>query len=344
MSTPDLSVIIPVYNRGELIRHTLASVRAASAGLRVEIVAVDDGSATPLADDLARLGLSVDKLVRQPNRGLLFARLAGLAAATGRLVLFLDSDDFVSPEKLRMHVDAMRSGDWDVTYTDHAGVNFGPDGAPLGPITPDEPLADASDAPGFFLDVRPGPHSPVFDAAYLREIVAAAGYPPSPAFNPVAEIWFYHKASVRPARVRRLPGPHAIVGRHDRGRITDHWERLCVASLCVMEQFLADTPEGPLRAEARARVSANAFEAWRRHPRGMPIALQRRFLRAWRAGRDHRVAPVGTPSFQRLASVVGALPAAWLLRCLRNKSYAAIRTLSPAGLAALIRSNPPPRT
>ena len=39
-----VSVIIPVYNRGDLIRHTLESVRRASAGITVEVVIVDDGS------------------------------------------------------------------------------------------------------------------------------------------------------------------------------------------------------------------------------------------------------------------------------------------------------------
>jgi glycosyltransferase involved in cell wall biosynthesis len=85
---PDLSVIIPVYNRGELIRYTLESVRRASGGLKVEVVIVDDGSDEPAADSIARLGFVPDQVIRQPNQGLLFARLTGLAAATGRYTLF----------------------------------------------------------------------------------------------------------------------------------------------------------------------------------------------------------------------------------------------------------------
>lgn len=339
---PDISVVIPVFNRGELVRHTLASVRAASAGIEVEIVAVDDGSATPLADDLARLGLRVDRLVRQENRGLLFARLAGLEAASGRLVLFLDSDDLVSTDKLRLHVDAMRDGACDITYTDSAEVALDGHGGPSGPVVPHPPLAEATDATGFGLLVKPAPHCPVYDAAWLRRVVAAPGFAPRPFFNPVAEIWYYHKGAVHPGRVRRLPGPHAIVGQHSRGRITDRWERLGVASLSVMEHFFADPPAGPRLREARARVSANAFAAWRRHPWGMPPALQRRFLRVWRAGRDPALAPEGTAGFRRLASLVGALPAAWLLRRLRNPAYRRIRTLDARALDALLASTPSP--
>lgn len=339
---PELSVVIPVYNRGRLVAHTLRSVAAASVGLRVETIIVDDGSATPVAEDLAALGLQVDKLIRQENRGLLFARLAGLAAATGRLVLFLDSDDSVSTDKLRLHVEAMRDGAWDVTYTDTAHVTLGADGGPCAEPTPGPPQRDASGGPDFFLCLQPAPHSPVFDTAFLRRAIAATAYPPRAAFNPVAEIWFYHKASVLPVRVRRIPGALAIVGQHGHGRLTDHWERLGLASLSVMEHFLADTPPGPHAAEARARVSANAFAAWRRHPHGMPLAIQRRYLRAWRRARDPRLLPEGGPFFLRLSRLLGALPAAWILRRLRNPSYKRIRTLDRGALAALLAANPPP--
>jgi glycosyltransferase involved in cell wall biosynthesis len=53
---PDISVIIPVFNRGILIRYTLESVRRASAGLAVEFIVVDDGSEPPAAESIARLG------------------------------------------------------------------------------------------------------------------------------------------------------------------------------------------------------------------------------------------------------------------------------------------------
>jgi glycosyltransferase involved in cell wall biosynthesis len=104
---PDLSVIIPVFNRGELIRYTLESVRRASAGLDVETIVIDDGSTTPVAADLARLGYAVTKIHRQENRGLLFARLAGLAHVTGRYTLFLDSDDLFLPGKLSTMAEAL---------------------------------------------------------------------------------------------------------------------------------------------------------------------------------------------------------------------------------------------
>ena len=342
MSVPEISIVIPVYNRGTLIANTLASVAVAARGLNVETVVVDDGSTTPLADDLKRLGVHVDQLIRQENRGLLFARLTGLDATRGKSVLFLDSDDLVSPEKLHLHVEAMKSGDWDVTYTDAAELTVDHQGKPVGDPVPFNGYEAPINAPHFFLNVQPAPHAPVFDTAFLRRALSPAAYPPRSTFNAVAEIWFYHKASVLSARVRHLPGPHAWVGRHEGARLTDHWERLGIASLSVMEHFIADSPEGPHRDEARARVSARAFESWRRHPHGMPQAFQRRFLKVWQTARDVRRFPEGAGSFNKLARLFGAYPAALLLRRLRNPSYAKIRTMDGATLSQLLKETPVP--
>ncbi len=165
---PDLSVIIPVFNRGELVRHTVASVRAAAVDLAVELILVDDGSTVPLADDLARLGIGVDKLIRQPNAGLLFARLAGLAVATGRHVLFLDSDDLVSSEKLQAHVAALDGGaDVSCSATGRQALND--DTGPIGPCVADSFAELPQDSASFFIAVQPAPHAPAFRTAYLQE-------------------------------------------------------------------------------------------------------------------------------------------------------------------------------
>lgn len=341
MNAPDLSVIIPVFNRGALVRHTLRSVREASPGLDVEIVAVDDGSAVPLAEDLARLGLSVEKLLRQENRGLLFARLAGLEAASGRHVLFLDSDDLVSADKLRAQVAALDAGA-DVSYTDQAGQALDDETGPAGPPDAHESLPVAASAADFFITVQPAPHSPAFRADYLRARVAAAPFPPSPLYNAVAEIWFYHVCAPFPARVAKCPGL-ALVGRHPGPRLTNHWEKLGVASLAVQEAFARacplDTPEG---REARSLAAAKAFAAWRRLPRGFSAEFSRRLLGLWRAS------PVPAPtdllggkSFRRLARLLGPELAARVFHRLQAGPYSACRTLDETSFANLLSRLPP---
>ena len=92
-----VSVIIPTYNRADLLPATLASIRAQTLP-PAEIIVVDDGStdATP-----ALLAAAPDlRPIRVRNGGDLVARNIGLAAATSPYVAFCDSDDLWRPEFL----------------------------------------------------------------------------------------------------------------------------------------------------------------------------------------------------------------------------------------------------
>ena len=341
-ASPDISVVIPVYNRGEIIRYTLESVRRAAEGLSVEVIVVDDGSAPPAAESIARLGFAPEKILRQSNQGLLFARLTGLAAATGRYVLFLDSDDLISREKLRRQITAMEAAQADVSYTDTAQCLLQGDYDALS-ITSDAPCLDTRDSAEFFICVQPAPHSPIFRTDYLRRIVAEAFFPPSPLYNPVAEIWFYHNAAPRPARVVKVPGPHTIIGLHPGVRLTSHWENLGVASLAVQEAFARACPDTPELAHVRQLVAEKAFGAWRRLPRGFSAEFCVRQLDIWRRlDREHRPDRLGGRIFQFLTLVLGAVSAARLLSLAQNPPYPRVRTLDRAAFTDLLRALPTP--
>jgi glycosyltransferase involved in cell wall biosynthesis len=94
-----LSAVIPAYNAeawlGQAIESALAQEEVA-----LEVVVVDDGSTDGTAEVLATFGDRI-RLVRQANRGLPAARNAGIAAARGDLVAFLDADDTWEPSKSR---------------------------------------------------------------------------------------------------------------------------------------------------------------------------------------------------------------------------------------------------
>ncbi len=342
MTVPDLSVVIPVFNRGELIRYTLESVRRASASIAVETIIVDDGSTPPTADALARLGFPPSQLHRQENLGLLFARLAGLARVTGRYTLFLDSDDLVSPEKFRRQLAAMETATADVSYTDSAHAVIEGDYDSLVPV-PDPPAIETTDGAEFFISVQPAPHSPIFRTDWLRSVVADAFFPPSPLYNSVAEIWFYHNAAPRAARIVKVPGPHTIVGTHPGARLTNNWEKLGVASLGVMEAFARTSPTAtPAARRARQLVGEKAFGSWRRLPRGFSRECSSRTLALWRALTDRSLTPsLGGGLFQKLARLVGPVAAAQLLHRFQAGPYAACRTMTDAEFAQLLAALPP---
>ena len=89
------SIIIPTFNRIDLLRQTLDSLRYVD--LRVhEILVVDDGSSDGTAEFVTEDHPGV-RLLRQQNAGPGSARNRGLDAATGDWIAFLDSDDLWFP-------------------------------------------------------------------------------------------------------------------------------------------------------------------------------------------------------------------------------------------------------
>lgn len=100
MSTPDLSVIIPMHNASATVVPVIESfLRIASTD--IEVVVVDDAS----SDDSVELVAAIDDprilLVRLTlNHGAGIARNHGFARASGRYVLFFDADDEIHPEAL----------------------------------------------------------------------------------------------------------------------------------------------------------------------------------------------------------------------------------------------------
>ena len=96
--TPLVSVVIPTYNRANLVGDAIDSVLA-QTWPHVECIVVDDGSTDATGAVLDRFRGRIT-LIRQPNRGLAAARNAGLRAARGAFVGFLDSDDAWLPPLL----------------------------------------------------------------------------------------------------------------------------------------------------------------------------------------------------------------------------------------------------
>jgi len=98
---PKFSVIIPAYNCEKTIEDTVKSV-SASGLVSFEILIVDDGSTdgtASICDSLAAKNECV-KCVHQANAGVSAARNAGIKAAQGEYLMFVDSDDAVDAEKL----------------------------------------------------------------------------------------------------------------------------------------------------------------------------------------------------------------------------------------------------
>lgn len=102
-----VSVIVPCFNRTHLLPAAVRSaVEQELDGL--EVIVVDDGSPEDVASAVAGFGERV-RYLRTEHGGAAHARNAGLRAARGRYVAFLDSDDLYLPGKLALQVAFMEA-------------------------------------------------------------------------------------------------------------------------------------------------------------------------------------------------------------------------------------------
>lgn len=93
--SPIYSVVMPVYNAEKYLESAIGSVLKQTSDSEVEIILVNDGSRDGSGAICDRCAAENDciTVIHQVNQGVSAARNAGIAAARGQYVLFLDSDD-----------------------------------------------------------------------------------------------------------------------------------------------------------------------------------------------------------------------------------------------------------
>jgi glycosyltransferase involved in cell wall biosynthesis len=101
MQGPLVSVVIPAYDAEQFLAEAIESVLAQTYS-PVELIVVDDGSSDATAE--VACGYAEAKVIRQANAGPSAARNRGFAASRGELIVFHDSDDAMTPDKLEIQV------------------------------------------------------------------------------------------------------------------------------------------------------------------------------------------------------------------------------------------------
>jgi len=107
---PLVSVVVPFYKAGELMRRTLESV-ARQTYHTIEVLMVDDGSpdaSVDIAEEFAARDRRF-RVIRQKNRGVGGARNTAIEAARGEFIAPLDADDLWAPEKIERQVGSLKS-------------------------------------------------------------------------------------------------------------------------------------------------------------------------------------------------------------------------------------------
>lgn len=164
-----VTIVVPVYNVEKYLERCVASLRGQT--LRdLEIILVDDGSpdrSGAMCDALA-LEDSRIRVVHKKNGGLSSARNAGLQAAAGEYVGFVDSDDTVAPDMFEKLLAAITAEQTDFVMSDYLRV--------------------PAEGPSYLktLDIRPGR----YDRAALRaEIFPQLIMGENVDYGPLLSVW-----------------------------------------------------------------------------------------------------------------------------------------------------------
>ena len=123
---PTISIVVPVYNPGDLFPACLESLEAQTIFPAIEVVLVDDGSTDgsgALCDDFAARHPSQVQVFHQPNQGQGAARNVGIEAATGAYLQFVDSDDAIAPDACEKLLAAAETSGADVVWADCIGFS-----------------------------------------------------------------------------------------------------------------------------------------------------------------------------------------------------------------------------
>ncbi len=117
---PLVTVVLPCYNQGRYLPEAIQSLLSQSLQ-EWECIVIDDGSADDSWEVMNRLAVNEPRmrLVRQENAGPSAGRNRGVKEARGRYVQFLDADDLLEPEKLKVHVSELENNTtYSIVYGD----------------------------------------------------------------------------------------------------------------------------------------------------------------------------------------------------------------------------------
>ena len=124
--TPEVSVIIPVYNNEAYIGETLNSLKAQTFA-DFEALCIDDGSSDHSAEIIQNHEAADPRFhyIYQENAGAGPARNHGLRKARGKYISFLDGDDLYDPNFLKRMVEALERTQADVCICERENFNSG---------------------------------------------------------------------------------------------------------------------------------------------------------------------------------------------------------------------------
>jgi len=204
--SPDVAIVVPTYNRADMVGDAIESVLGQTFSGRIELVVVDDGSVDHTRQAVASYVERYQdpcqrvtiRYVHQANQKLSIARNTGIAHTTAPFIAFLDDDDVYEPSMLERQLNEMRGPEVGFVHTSFRYVDQNGRFRDDGPQRLDNPCV------GRCLDVLLDELLVVVSTVMVRRstlLEAAAAEPHGQPFEPVWERSEDYDLALRMARI-----------------------------------------------------------------------------------------------------------------------------------------------
>src|SRR3972149_8781618 len=121
---PMVSVIVPTYNRPDMLGDCLDSINGQTYSNLEVLVVNDGGQEVEKIISNSNKGGNVRYIRHLTNRGLAAARNSGIRAAKGKYIAYLDDDDIYYPDHIETLVEFLEQSHYMVAYTDAYRVHM----------------------------------------------------------------------------------------------------------------------------------------------------------------------------------------------------------------------------
>lgn len=119
-----ISVVVPAYNAEKTIKRCIDSILNQTYS-NLEVLLINDGSKDSTEDICLKIAEDDDRLkvITIPNGGVSHARNVGIKKATGELITFVDSDDYIDKEMYQTLVEIMEEYDVPIVHCSYKNVD-----------------------------------------------------------------------------------------------------------------------------------------------------------------------------------------------------------------------------
>lgn len=122
MKTEKVSIVVPVFNAEKTIKRCIESLLQQTYQ-NIQIIVINDGSkdqSLKICQEYQFQDPRIDVITHE-NRGVSYTRNKGIKHATGKYLMFVDSDDYVEPNMIEKYIEAMMQNKADVVI---GGIHF----------------------------------------------------------------------------------------------------------------------------------------------------------------------------------------------------------------------------